>query len=409
MNSNRDLFEKTSVPKAVALMAIPTIVTMLVVVIYNMADTFFIGQTGDAMQVAAVSLATPVFMVFMALGNLFGIGGSSAISRALGEKNEQRARHISAFCCYGSLGVGILMTLIFILFMDGILKMIGASPATIDYARQYLTFVAIGAPFVMFGTAYGNIVRGEGAAKESMIGNLIGTITNIILDPIMILWLGWGVSGAAVATVLGNVAACIFYLYYLLHKKETVLSIKPSDFQWKNRIASGVFSIGIPASLNNILMSCANILLNKVLISYGDTPVAAMGIAMKANMIVILLQIGLCAGIQPLIGYNYGARNVKRLKKGILFHWAVRRHYGYCTYAPNGNCPQADHPCIYQRSGSRHFRHQNDDRTSAFRSCYRYFVLMYQYLAGNGKSTAVSFAYGMSSGTCLHPNALYPE
>ena len=270
MNSNRDLFEKTSVPKAVALMAIPTIVTMLVVVIYNMADTFFIGQTGDAMQVAAVSLATPVFMVFMALGNLFGIGGSSAISRALGEKNEQRARHISAFCCYGSLGVGILMTLIFILFMDGILKMIGASPATIDYARQYLTFVAIGAPFVMFGTAYGNIVRGEGAAKESMIGNLIGTITNIILDPIMILWLGWGVSGAAVATVLGNVAACIFYLYYLLHKKETVLSIKPSDFQWKNRIASGVFSIGIPASLNNILMSCANILLNKVLISYGD-------------------------------------------------------------------------------------------------------------------------------------------
>ena len=282
MNSNRDLFEKASVPRAVALMAIPTIVTMLVVVIYNMADTFFIGQTGDAMQVAAVSLATPVFMVFMALGNLFGIGGSSAISRALGEKNEQRARHISAFCCYGSLGVGILMTLIFILFMDGILKMIGASPATIDYARQYLTFVAIGAPFVMFGTAYGNIVRGEGAAKESMIGNLIGTITNIILDPIMILWLGWGVSGAAVATVLGNVAACIFYLHYLLHKKGTALSIKPSDFQWKNRIASSVFSIGIPASL-------------------------------------ILLQIGLCAGIQPLIGYNYGARNVKRLKKIFFF------------------------------------------------------------------------------------------
>ena len=405
MNSNRDLFEKASVPRAVALMAIPTIVTMLVVVLYNMADTFFIGQTGDAMQVAAVSLATPVFMVFMALGNLFGIGGSSAISRALGEKNEQRARHISAFCCYGSLGVGILMTLIFILFMDGILKMIGASPATIDYARQYLTFVAIGAPFVMFGTAYGNIVRGEGAAKESMIGNLIGTITNIILDPIMILWLGWGVSGAAVATVLGNVAACIFYLHYLLHKKGTALSIKPSDFQWKNRIASSVFSIGIPASLNNILMSCANILLNNVLISYGDTPVAAMGIAMKANMIVILLQIGLCAGIQPLIGYNYGATP----EKNILFHWAVRRHYGYCTHAPNGDRPRADHSCIYQRSGSCHFRHQNDDRTTAFRPCYRYFVLMYQYLAGNGKSFAISFAYGMPSGTCLHPNALYPE
>lgn len=361
------------------------------------------------LQVAAVSLATPVFMVFMALGNLFGIGGSSAISRALGEKNEQRARQISAFCCYGSLGVGILMTLIFILFMDGILKMIGASPATIDYARQYLTFVAIGAPFVMFGTAYGNIVRGEGAAKESMIGNLIGTITNIILDPIMILWLGWGVSGAAVATVLGNVAACIFYLYYLLHKKETVLSIKPSDFQWKNRIASGVFSIGIPASLNNILMSCANILLNKVLISYGDTPVAAMGIAMKANMIVILLQIGLCAGIQPLIGYNYGARNVKRLKKIFFFT-------GLCAVIMGTVLTLlmviARKPIIHAFINDQEVvtsGHQNDDRTSAFRSCYRYFVLMYQYLAGKGKSTAVSFAYGMSSGTCLHPNALYPE
>lgn len=293
--------------------------------------------------------------------------------------------------------------------MDGILKMIGASPATIDYARQYLTFVAIGAPFVMFGTAYGNIVRGEGAAKESMIGNLIGTITNIILDPIMILWLGWGVSGAAIATVLGNVAACIFYLYYLLHKKETVLSIKPSDFQWKNRIASGVFSIGIPASLNNILMSCANILLNKVLISYGDTPVAAMGIAMKANMIVILLQIGLCVGIQPLIGYNYGARNVKRLKKVFFFT-------GLCAVIMGTVLTLlmviARKPIIHAFINDPEVvtsGHQNDDRTTAFRSCYRYFVLMYQYLAGNGKSTAVSFAYGMSSGTCLHPNALYPE
>lgn len=318
MNSNRELFENAPVPKAVAVMAVPTMISMLVVVIYNMADTFFIGQTGDPMQVAAISLATPVFMVFMALGNLFGIGGSSAISRALGEKKMERARQISSFCCYGSLGLGVIMSLLFLVGMDVILKLIGASENTIDYARSYLSYIALGGPFIMFGTAFGNILRGEGASKESMIGNMIGTMVNIILDPIMILVLGWGVAGAAVATVIGNMAASAFYLQYFLRKKSS-LSIRLKDFQMGERIAVSVASIGIPASLNNILMSCANIVLNHVLAGYGDTPVAAMGVAMKANMLVVLLQIGLCAGIQPLIGYNYGARNKKRLLKVVWF------------------------------------------------------------------------------------------
>ena len=318
MNKNKYLFEEAPIAKAVATMAIPTIISMLVVVIYNMADTFFIGQTNDAMQVAAVSLATPVFMVFMALGNLFGIGGSSAISRTLGEKNLDRARQMSSFCCYASLGLGVIMLLLFLAGMDGILHMIGASENTYDYARQYLTYISFGAPFIMFSTAFGNILRGEGAAKESMIGNMIGTVTNIILDPIMILWLGWGVTGAAVATVIGNIAASLFFLFHFLKKKSS-LSIRLKDFRMGDRIAAGIMSIGIPASLNNILMSCANIVLNNVLTRYGDTPVAAMGVAMKANMLVVLLQIGLCAGIQPLIGYNYGARNSQRLKKVFFF------------------------------------------------------------------------------------------
>lgn len=318
MNHNKDLFENAPVGKAVAVMAVPTMISMLVVVIYNMADTFFIGQTGDPMQVAAVSLATPVFMVFMALGNLFGIGGSSAISRALGEKKLDRARHISSFCCYGSLGLGVGMAAGFLIGMDGILTLIGASENTIGYARNYLSYIAFGGPFIMFGTAFGNILRGEGASKESMIGNMIGTVINIVLDPIMILVLGWGVAGAAIATVIGNMAASAFYLQYFLRKKSS-LSIHIKDFRMGERIAVSVASIGIPASLNNILMSCANIVLNHVLAGYGDTPVAAMGVAMKANMLVVLLQIGLCAGIQPLIGYNYGARNKKRLMKVFWF------------------------------------------------------------------------------------------
>ena len=325
MKDNRQLFEEAPVPKAVAVMAVPTMISMLVVVIYNMADTFFIGQTGDPMKVAAVSLATPVFMVFMALGNLFGIGGSSAISRALGEKKAERARNISSFCCYGSLGLGIFMALLFLAGMDGILKMIGASENTIGYARDYLTYIAFGGPFIMFGTAFGNILRGEGASKESMIGNMIGTVTNIVLDPVMILGLNWGVVGAAVATVIGNMAASGFYLIYFLRKKSS-LSIRLKDFRAGERIAASVLAIGIPASLNNILMSCANIVLNLVLGRYGDTPVAAMGVAMKSNMLVVLLQIGLCTGIQPLIGYNYGARNKKRLLQ-------VFRFTGMCAVA----------------------------------------------------------------------------
>ena len=318
MNQNKALFEDAPIPKAVAVMAVPTMISMLVVVIYNMADTFFIGQTGDPMQVAAVSLATPVFMVFMALGNLFGIGGSSAISRSLGEKKLERARNISSFCCYSSLGLGVLMAVLFLIGMDAILKLIGASEYTVGFAREYLTYIAFGGPFIMFGTAFGNILRGEGAAKESMIGNMIGTVTNIVLDPIMILFLGWGVAGAAIATVIGNIAASAYYVCYFLRKRSS-LSIRFQDFSTAGRIPFSVASIGIPASLNNILMSCANIVLNLVLVSYGDTPVAAMGVALKSNMLVVLLQIGLCAGIQPLIGYNYGSGNKKRLKQVFWF------------------------------------------------------------------------------------------
>ncbi len=310
--ANKYLFEEAPVSKAVITMAVPTMISMLVTVIYNMADTFFIGQTGDSMQVAAVSLATPVFMLLMAVGNLFGIGGTSAISRALGEKRLDRARHISSFCCYASVVVGLLLAVIMWVGMGGILNLIGASENTYQYAKEYLTCIAFGGPFIAFAVCFGNIVRGEGAARVAMIGNLLGTVVNIILDPVFILLLRWGVRGAAVATVIGNVCAAVFYLMYFLLKKSS-LSINPREFRFRNRIALDVIAIGLPASINSIMMSVANILLNLTLTKYGDIPLAAMGVAMKSNMIVIFLQIGLCTSIQPLIGYNYGSGNKKRL------------------------------------------------------------------------------------------------
>ena len=155
-----------------------------------------------------------------------------------------------------------------------------------------------------------------------MVGNLLGTIVNIMLDPVMILGLGWGVSGAALATIIGNIAACFFYISYYVRGK-SMLSIHVKDFRMGEGIAASVAAIGIPASLNNILMSFANIILNQALVGYGDTPVAAMGVALKSNMLVVLLQIGLCVGIQPLIGYNYGSGNKKRLMQVFKFTGVV--------------------------------------------------------------------------------------
>lgn len=313
-----ELFENAPVPRAVITLAVPTMMGMLVTIIYNMADTFFVGQTGDADQVAAVSLATPVFMVLMALGNIFGMGGSSAISRALGSGNRERVQKASSFCFYGSIAVGILAMAGFLFGMEPILAAIGTSAKTVGFAREYLTYIGWGAVSVVLSFAFGNLLRAEGAAKEAMAGMMVGTVTNIVLDPVMILWMGLGVAGAAVATVIGNVCACIYYLWYFARKR-TILSISPRHFTMGEGVAREVFSIGLPASLNNVLMSAANIVLNNYLAIYGDDAVAAMGVAMRANTLVVMLQIGLAAGVQPLIGYNYGAGNYRRMRSVMKF------------------------------------------------------------------------------------------
>ena len=328
---NTKVFSDYKIPKAVATLAIPSMLGMLINIIYNLADTFFVGQTGDANQVSAVSLSMPLFFLFIAIGNLFGVGGCAFISRSLGEGKRDKIKTISSFCIYAAIMSGVILGAIFIIFRTPLLYLIGASDASVGFGASYLFWVALGAPIIVAAITVANLIRGEGAAKESMIGMVIGQLTNIVLDPIFILGKGerlfffnlpfgfdMGVAGAAIATVLGNVVSVLFFVAYFLRGK-SILSITPKRFSAKNGIAKGVISVGLPASLNNLLMSLSNIVVNMFLSNYGDNAVAAMGVAMKANMLVVMLQIGLAQGIQPLVGYCYGARNVDRMKKSIRF------------------------------------------------------------------------------------------
>ena len=246
MNEN-ELMSSLPVPKAVAKMAIPSVISSLVTVVYNMADIFFVGQTGDPLQVAAVSLTNPIFILFMAFANMFGMGGSAAASMAMGEKNEKRMKQVSAFVTYASLVVGVALAVILMVFMTPVLNMFGANEQTFLYAKGYTFHIAYGAPFIIWSAAASFVVRAEGASKEAMIG-----------------------------------------------------------------ILSGVCVTGLPTAVFSMLMSVSTIVLNQILVAYGNAQVAAIGIVFKANMFITFLQMGLANGVQPLLGYNYGSGDHKR-------------------------------------------------------------------------------------------------
>ena len=310
--------ESKSVPSMVFSNIIPSIISMLMVLLYNLADAFFIGQTKDPLMFAAVNVATPAFLIFMSIGMLFGIGGTSLISRRFGERKEEEARHASSFCFYTGTTLGIIGMAFILIFLTPICRGIGASDDTIGLARDYLFYVSFAIPFLIFSNMFSNIIRAEGHATIAMLGITIGNVINIILDPIFILQLDMGTSGAAIATLIGNVCSSLFYLTHLLSKR-TRLSLRLKDYKATGGIALGIFAIGIPASLNNILMSASNILLNNTMADYDDLAVAGLGVAMKVNMIVVMVLIGIGAGVQPLFGYFFGAGNRKRYMEIFRF------------------------------------------------------------------------------------------
>ncbi len=309
---NEEMLEKGSLGKLFVKLCIPTIVIMLVLVIYNMADIYFIGQTGDTNQVAAIALSGPIFSVLQGIGTLLGGGGSIALSMALGKREEKRIRNITSFCCYSSLVIGAIVTVVILLFCNPLIKALGATGDIMKYAGTYIRIMAIGAPAVLFANVFANIVRSDGSAKESMIGNGLGTLTNIALDPLFILGLNMGVAGAAIATVLGNLVSCIYLIAHVV-KKQKKLSLSIGDFTLKKRVPFQVLTLGIPLATSTILMSFAGMFSNKLLVGYGDIVIAANGVSSKVGMLIGMIAMGICMGIQPAIAYNYGAGNLKRM------------------------------------------------------------------------------------------------
>ncbi len=318
---DNELFENTPVHKAYIRLALPLVFSMIVTMIYNLADTYFIAATGDTSLVAGVSLCAPVFTLLMAFGNIFGQGGTSLISRMLGRKDTQGVKRVSAFCFYGAVLCGAAAGIIMLIFSEPLLRVLGADEQTLAHAMPYYTVLAIGAPFTVATFIPSNLLRAEGMSRESMIGSVSGAVLNIILDPILISVCGMGAMGAAIATVAGYLLSD-FYFCMVILKKSRHLSLSPAEIKISGDQAAQIFGIGIPAAITNICSSVCMVLTNQMLLPYGNDKIAAMGIVLKVTLVAQLIMTGLAFGGQPLIGYFYGAKNHEKMRSLIRFSFS---------------------------------------------------------------------------------------
>lgn len=322
-NSKTELFESMPIPKAVITLSVPSVISSLVMVIYSLADTFFVGMMNDPVQNAAVTLAAPLLLAFNAVNNLFGIGSSSMMSRALGRKDYDTVYRSSAFGFYASLICSLLFSLLYGVLQSPILVMLGANAETMQATADYLFWtVLLGSAPSILNVVLAYLVRAEGSSLHASIGTMCGCLLNIVLDPIFILpWgLNLGAAGAGCATCLSNTVACLYFFVLLFVKRgKTYVCIKPSMFRPSKQIVKGVCGVGIPASIQNLLNVTGMTILNNFTSAYGSDPVAAMGIAQRVNMVPFQIAMGFSQGIMPLISYNYTSGNIKRMKKTFMF------------------------------------------------------------------------------------------
>ncbi len=311
------------IPKAVMQLAIPTVISSLVMVIYNLADTYFVGMLNDPIQNAAVTLAAPVLLAFNAINNLFGVGSSSMMSRALGSKDMDTVYKSSAFGFYCALFSGLLFSVLYTVFSAPLLVVLGANAETAQATGGYLLWtVSFGAAPAILNVVMAYLVRAEGASLHASIGTMSGCLLNILLDPIFVLpWgLNLGAAGAGCATFISNCVACLYFFVLLFVRRgRTYVCINPRQFRPTMRIVRGVCGVGIPASIQNLLNVTGMTVLNNFAASFGSDAVAAMGIAQKINTVPFQVALGISQGIMPLISYNYASGNTRRMKKTFFF------------------------------------------------------------------------------------------
>ena len=328
-----ELFENAPPAQAVMTMAIPTIISSLVMVVYSLADTYFVGMLGDPVQNAAVTLASPVLLSITAVNNLFGVGSSSLMSRALGQKDHDTVRRTSAFGFWCALCSGLIFSLGYTAFRGTLLVGLGADEITIGATGEYLFWtVSCGAAPAILNVVMAYLVRAEGASLHASIGTMSGCLLNILLDPVFILpWgLGMGAAGAGCATFLSNCFACgYFFVLLFLKRRNTYVSLSPRMVRFSRIIVVGVCMVGIPSSIQNLLNVTGMTVLNNFTSGFGADAVAAMGIAHKVNMVPMQVAMGFSQGIMPLISYNYGSGNAKRMKD--VFFFAARSSLGMIT------------------------------------------------------------------------------
>ncbi len=319
---DKELFEKMPIPKAYLKLALPVMFSNVLMIVYNMVDMYFIARTGNTDLVAGVSLCGPVFTALIACGDIFGLGTGSVISRLFGASKYEDGRRMSVFAAIGSFLFGIAAAVLLLIGRNPLLSLLGANADTIAHAGSYYSWIAIGAPFIIFSLVPTNLLRTEGKAKDAMIGSVMGSVANMILDPIFIFTFGLGAAGAAIATVLGNILADIYYVW-VITKKSQNLSVWMKGFFMTAAELGSILRIGIPSSITNIMQSIGMMLLNRFLLPYGNDKIAAMGIVSRVVMLVVMVMVSFSFGGQPLYGYLYGGRKFGRMRSVLRFAYLL--------------------------------------------------------------------------------------
>jgi len=316
---NTELFTSTPISKAVLSLVVPTVISQLITVVYNMADTFFIGKLNDPAQVAAATVSMPVFIFLTGIANLFGIGGSSLISRSLGAGDRERARHTASFCIWSGMAAAFVYGILLMLLRPVILPILGAKSETYGYVYPYVFWtVTVGAVPTVMNMELAHLVRSEGYSKQASFGVALGGILNIILDPVFIFGFRLEITGAAIATMLSNLAASVYFggLLYS-RRRETVILPDPRYFTFGLQIPREVVTVGFPSFLMILMSTASNTVLNSLLASHSKEAIAGMGIAKKIDMVAYAVAQGMTQGVLPLIGYNFTSGNRRRMTEAI--------------------------------------------------------------------------------------------